>query len=163
MTSLISGDNTMLVWMVVAFMGTAAVFCEQKFKWGGYIGSCVLAIFMSMILCSLHITPTSSPVYSAISGYVLPLSIPLLLFKCDVRKILRESGKLFILWHVAAVGTLIAALGGGFLLFYVPEEKQPAVMEAMKDLLHVPFRFEDGGTRVIHYTPELYDLNEARN
>jgi D-glycero-alpha-D-manno-heptose-7-phosphate kinase len=33
----------------------------------------------------------------------------------------------------------------------------------MKDLLHVPFRFEDGGTRVIHYTPELYDLNEARN
>lgn len=107
----------MLVWMVVAFMGTAAVFCEQKFKWGGYIGSCVLAIFLSMILCSAHITPTSSPVYSAISGYVLPLSIPLLLFKCDVRKILRESGKLFILWHIAAVGTLIAALGGGFLLF----------------------------------------------
>lgn len=117
MTSLISGENTMLVWMVVAFMGTAAIFCEQKFKWGGYIGSCVLAIFLSMLLCSVHITPTSSAVYSAISGYVLPLSIPLLLFKCDVRKILRESGKLFILWHIAAVGTLIAALGGGFLLF----------------------------------------------
>lgn len=60
-------------------------------------------------------------------------------------------------------GKLLGAGGGGFLLFYVPEEKQPAVMEAMKDLLHVPFRFEDGGTRVIHYTPELYDLNEARN
>lgn len=117
MTSIISGDNTMLVWMVVAFMGTAAIFCEQKFKWGGYIGSCVLAIFMSMILCSLHITPTSSPVYSAISGYVLPLSIPLLLFKCDVRKILRESGKLFILWHIAAVGTVVATLGAGFTLF----------------------------------------------
>ena len=60
-------------------------------------------------------------------------------------------------------GKLLGAGGGGFLLFYVPEEKQPAVMEAMKDLLHVPFRFEEGGTRVIHYTPELYDLNEARN
>ena len=60
-------------------------------------------------------------------------------------------------------GKLLGAGGGGFLLFYVPEERQPAVMEAMKDLLHVPFRFEDGGTRVIHYTPELYDLNEARN
>lgn len=60
-------------------------------------------------------------------------------------------------------GKLLGAGGGGFLLFYVPEEKQPSVMEAMKDLLHVPFRFEDGGTRVIHYTPELYDLNEARN
>ena len=60
-------------------------------------------------------------------------------------------------------GKLLGAGGGGFLLFYVPEEKQPAVMEAMKDLLHVPFRFEDGGTRVIHYTPELYALNKARN
>jgi D-glycero-alpha-D-manno-heptose-7-phosphate kinase len=26
----------------------------------------------------------------------------------------------------------------------------------MKDLLYVPFSFEDGGTRVIHYTPESY-------
>lgn len=29
-------------------------------------------------------------------------------------------------------------------------------MEAMKELLYVPFQFEDGGTRVIHYTPEMY-------
>ena len=117
MNSLISGDNTMLVWMVVAIMATFAIFCEQKFKWGGWIGSSVLAIFMSMILCSLHITPTSSGVYSAISGYVLPLSIPLLLFKCDIRRILKESGKLFLLWHVAAVGTLVGALVCGFTIF----------------------------------------------
>lgn len=33
-------------------------------------------------------------------------------------------------------------------------------METMKDLLYVPFRFEDGGTRVIHYTPEMYDRRD---
>ena len=27
----------------------------------------------------------------------------------------------------------------------------------MKDMLYVPFRFEEGGTRVIHYTPESYE------
>ncbi|MBO6149660.1 MAG: kinase [Clostridium sp.] len=59
-------------------------------------------------------------------------------------------------------GKLLGAGGGGFLLFYVPEEKQEAVKEAMKDLLYVPFRFEDGGTRVIHYTPEVYDLEGAK-
>ncbi|MBR2523954.1 MAG: kinase [Clostridiales bacterium] len=53
-------------------------------------------------------------------------------------------------------GKLLGAGGGGFLLFYVQPEKQEAVKEAMKDLLYVPFRFEDGGTRVIHYTPEIY-------
>ena len=33
-------------------------------------------------------------------------------------------------------------------------------MNAMKDLLYVPFRFEDSGTRVIHYTPEMFEPRE---
>ena len=54
-------------------------------------------------------------------------------------------------------GKLLGAGGGGFFIFYVPFEKQNAVIEAMTDLLYIPFKFEDGGTRVIHYTPELYE------
>lgn len=53
-------------------------------------------------------------------------------------------------------GKLLGAGGGGFLVFYVRPEKQDAVKDAMKDLLYIPFRFENGGTRVIHYTPESY-------
>lgn len=56
-------------------------------------------------------------------------------------------------------GKLLGAGGGGFLLFYVCQEKRESVMEAMKDLLFVPFQFEDGGTRIIHYTPESYEPN----
>ncbi len=51
-------------------------------------------------------------------------------------------------------GKLLGAGGGGFLLFYVPEDKQAAVREAMGGLLHVPFKFENDGTKVIHYSPE---------
>lgn len=54
-------------------------------------------------------------------------------------------------------GKLLGAGGGGFIVFYVQPEKQNDVKAAMKDLLFVPFRFEDGGTRVIHYTPESYN------
>ena len=53
-------------------------------------------------------------------------------------------------------GKLLGAGGGGFLVFYVQPEYQKAVKEAMKDLMYIPFKFEDGGTRVIHYTPETY-------
>ena len=60
-------------------------------------------------------------------------------------------------------GKLLGAGGGGFLLFYVQPEKKAAVKEAMKDLLYVPFGFEDGGTRVIHYTPESYIPKEEEN
>lgn len=56
-------------------------------------------------------------------------------------------------------GKLLGAGGGGFLVFYVQPEYQEAVKEAMKELMYIPFRFEDGGTRVIHYTPEAYEPN----
>ncbi|MBR6614682.1 MAG: kinase, partial [Lachnospiraceae bacterium] len=54
-------------------------------------------------------------------------------------------------------GKLLGAGGGGFLLFYVEEDKQEMVRKAMSDLLYVPFEFENSGTRVIHYTPEIYE------
>lgn len=57
-------------------------------------------------------------------------------------------------------GKLLGAGGGGFLIFYVQPEKQTMVREAMKDLLYIPFKFEDGGTQVIHYTPESYSPRE---
>lgn len=53
-------------------------------------------------------------------------------------------------------GKLLGAGGGGFLLFYVRQEYQENVKKAMKNLLHIPFEFENGGTRVIHYSPENF-------
>ncbi len=57
-------------------------------------------------------------------------------------------------------GKLLGAGGGGFLVFYVQQEKQKFVKEAMKDLMYIPFEFENGGTRVIHYSPEEFDIGE---
>ena len=53
-------------------------------------------------------------------------------------------------------GKLLGAGGGGFLVFYVQPERQDAVRWAMRNLLYIPFQFENSGTRVIHYTPEDY-------
>lgn len=56
-------------------------------------------------------------------------------------------------------GKLLGAGGGGFLLFYVEPDKQQYVRDALADLMYVPFEFENGGTRVIHFTPESYEPN----
>ena len=53
-------------------------------------------------------------------------------------------------------GKLLGAGGGGFLLFYVPKDKQEAVKKALQGQLHVPFRFENDGTKIIFYAPESY-------
>lgn len=57
-------------------------------------------------------------------------------------------------------GKLLGAGGGGFLVFYVQRDKQEAVRNAMSNLMHIPFRFENSGTQVIHYTPETYEPKE---
>lgn len=57
-------------------------------------------------------------------------------------------------------GKLLGAGGGGFLVFYVQIDRQDSVRRAMHDLMHIPFEFENGGTRVIHYTPEVYEPQE---
>ena len=58
-------------------------------------------------------------------------------------------------------GKLLGAGGGGFLIFYVQPEYRESVMRAMSDLLNIPFQLENGGTRVIHYSPEQYDPDEG--
>lgn len=57
-------------------------------------------------------------------------------------------------------GKLLGAGGGGFLVFYVQPEKREALKAAMHDLLYVPFHFEDGGSRVLYYSPEDYGIKE---
>lgn len=54
-------------------------------------------------------------------------------------------------------GKLLGAGGGGFLVFYVKQENRHNLINAMSDLLHVPFEFEDGGSRIIQYTAENYE------
>ncbi|MCI8717165.1 MAG: kinase [Lachnospiraceae bacterium] len=57
-------------------------------------------------------------------------------------------------------GKLLGAGGGGFFIFYVEPDKQKLLRAAMDDLLYVPFEFEDGGTKVIYYSPESYEPME---
>lgn len=53
-------------------------------------------------------------------------------------------------------GKLLGAGGGGFLLFYVQPDKQEQVRSALHDLKEIPFRFENGGARILYYASEYY-------
>lgn len=60
--------------------------------------------------------------------------------------LLYEAGK-----QAGAIGgKLLGAGGGGFMLFYVPPEKQDAVRQRLKRFKEVPVRLDAPGTHVIH-------------
>ena len=50
-------------------------------------------------------------------------------------------------------GKLLGAGGGGFVLFFVEPSKKDKVRQALKDLLEVPFKFENLGSQIIFYQP----------
>lgn len=47
-------------------------------------------------------------------------------------------------------GKLLGAGGGGFLLFYVKQENQVSVKNALKDLTFTEFNFDNSGTKIIY-------------
>ena len=51
-------------------------------------------------------------------------------------------------------GKILGAGGGGFLLLYVPEDKQASVRQALAEYREVPFHFEPQGSHIIFFDGE---------
>jgi D-glycero-alpha-D-manno-heptose-7-phosphate kinase len=58
-------------------------------------------------------------------------------------------------------GKILGAGGGGFLLMYVPQDRQPMVVDALRELRRIPFRFEREGSKIVYYQPANLDEDES--
>ncbi len=54
-------------------------------------------------------------------------------------------------------GKLLGAGGGGFILLFVEPARQAAVCAALKDLVYVPIKFEQSGSRIVLYQPDDFE------
>jgi D-glycero-alpha-D-manno-heptose-7-phosphate kinase len=53
--------------------------------------------------------------------------------------------------HAGAIGgKILGAGGGGFLLLYAHEDRHAAILSALGELRHIPFRFEPQGSKIIY-------------
>lgn len=112
----ISPENTWLLWAIMTGWAAITIHLEQKYKWAARVSGAIIALLGAMILSNLNIIPTDAPAYDQVWGYVVPLAIPMLLFKSDLGKIGRESGRLLIIFLISSIGTLIGAFLGFFAL-----------------------------------------------
>ena len=73
-------------------------------------------MLVTFLLSNLLIIPIDSPTYNTVWSFLVPFSIPLLLFQADLSRILRESGPTLIAYFLGAMGTVLGTILAYFLL-----------------------------------------------
>ncbi|MDW8545185.1 DUF819 family protein [Staphylococcus pseudoxylosus] len=108
--ALIDKGDTWILWAIIIVWATVSLFLEQRYQWASTISGAIIALVGAMVLSNFKVIPTSSPVYDTVWDYIVPLSIPLLLFSSNIMKIWKESRRLLIIFFIASIGTMIGTL-----------------------------------------------------
>ncbi|KUO74345.1 MAG: hypothetical protein APF77_16465, partial [Clostridia bacterium BRH_c25] len=109
-------EDTWALWTILIAWAAISIYLEQKFTWASKISGAIIGLLGALVLANLKIIPTDAPVYDAVWGYIVPLAVPLLLFKADLRRIWKESGRTFLAFNISAVGTVLGAFIAALLL-----------------------------------------------
>lgn len=114
MNSFISPNDHWVLWTVLIATAALSILLEQKNKIAAKLTGPVLALIFGMLMSNLGFIPTQAPTYDIVWDYVVPLAIPLLLMKMNIRKIIKETGRMFGAFHLSALGTVV----GGFVAVF---------------------------------------------
>ncbi len=108
--------------LALLFIAVAIGVIGEKREWFGKISGVLVTIVIAAIFTSLKILPNGSdqnisvPVYNIAFTYLIPFSIPLILFNIQLKKVFKESGRLMIIFVIGAIGVTLGALIAGLLL-----------------------------------------------
>lgn len=106
--SLVAGDQTLA--LLALMVGTVffALWAETK-KWGRTASAALIAMVVGMILSNIRIVPFGSELYGTISSLLVPVAIPMLLFRADLKRAFREVRPMFKAFVIAVVATVVGA------------------------------------------------------
>ena len=116
MNSLIPATDFTTLWALIAAGTALAIWLEQKYRWAQRLSGPVIALIVAMVLSNTRVMPSESPAYDFVGDWLVPLAIPLLLIRANLREIIRIAGRLFLVFHISSIGTLIGTFTAAHLL-----------------------------------------------
>ena len=108
--SIITPDQHWMLWASLIFAASFGIWAEQNTKWGSKLSAVVISIIFTFLLSNFSIIPTSAPTYDIVWSYLVPLAVPLLLFKANIRRIIKEAGPTLIAFTIGSVGTVAGTI-----------------------------------------------------
>lgn len=115
-TTLVSADQHWILWAVLVSVAAFSLWAE-KTNIGSKLSAVVIAILGTFLLSNLSIIPSDAPAYDIVWSYLVPLAIPLLLFKANLKRIINEAGPTLLAYLFGGLGTIIGTITA---FFFIP-------------------------------------------
>lgn len=123
---MLSPTNSILIFTILLLASLFGIYGERK-GWFKRISGVLVTIIVMALLATFGVVPSASdldidvPAYDFVFQYFVPLAIPLLLFKVQMGRIIRESGRLLLIFLIGSVGVVLGALVAWMLVDIGPE------------------------------------------
>ncbi|KAL6127156.1 hypothetical protein ACLB2K_075199 [Fragaria x ananassa] len=101
-------------WTVLFATGAFGIWSEKNTNIGGALSGALVSTLIGLAASNLEVISSNAPAFSIVLEFLLPLAVPLLLYRADMRRVIKSTGALllaFLLGSVATtVGTVVAYL-----------------------------------------------------
>ncbi len=130
MSALISPNDTWMLLAVTCLSVALAMYLEQTKRWASTISGPIIVLAFALLLVNLKVIPPAAPLFDdLVWGYAVPMAIPLLLLKTNLKRIWSETGRLLAIFLVGSAGTIAGVFIAYFLLAgFVPDLAKAAAM-----------------------------------
>ena len=110
----IEADNVLALGAVIMGLAWFGTWADTNVI-GRKTSGVLWVIVGGLALSNLGVIPLSAPFYDFVGGYLVPIGIPLLLYKADLRRIFKESGMVLVIFFFAGIATCLGTILGFFL------------------------------------------------
>ncbi len=106
---LIRPENSVALAALLFVVVSVCLWVEQR-PWGRHVPAAIMVMGLPLALTSAGVIPGRAPAYDFVSEHFVAIAIPLLLFKVNLKRILRDTGRTLGAYLVGAVGTFVGVV-----------------------------------------------------
>ncbi|KAK0598656.1 hypothetical protein LWI29_036694 [Acer saccharum] len=106
---IISPDDHWGTWTALFAAGAFGLWSE-KTKIGRMVSAALVSTLVGLAASNLGLIPYEAPAYSTFLEFLLPVSVPLLLFRADLRRVVRSTGTLLLAFLLGSVATIVGTV-----------------------------------------------------
>ncbi|CAK7338851.1 unnamed protein product [Dovyalis caffra] len=106
---LISPTDPWGMWTALFATGAFGIWSERT-KIGSALSGALVSTLVGLAASNLGVISCESPAYSIVLKFLLPLAVPLLLFRADLRRVIQSTGTLLLAFLLGSVATTVGTV-----------------------------------------------------